>query len=86
LYQLPEKELRSAIGRYTAAATPRRSWRLLWEQWRRPVRRYCLGEKVLMWWEAVVLWQAAFYLRYRRSIPERVLARGKRREDIGPRA
>ena len=50
------------------------------------MRRYCLGEKVLMWWEAVVLWQAAFYLRYRRSIPERVLARGKRREDIGPRA
>lgn len=86
LYQLPEKELRSAIGLYTAAATPRRSWRLLWEQWRRPVRRYGLGEKVLMCWEAVVLWQAAFYLRYRRSIPERVLARGKRREDIGPRA
>ena len=82
LYRLPEDELRKAVGRYTAAPTPRSGWRLLREQWRRPVRRYGLGEKLLMWWEAVVLTPAAFYLHYRRTIPERVLARGKRREDL----
>lgn len=84
LYKLPEDQLRSAIGRYTAASTPRRSWRLLQEQLRRPVRRYGLGEKALLFLEAVVFWPAAFFLHYRRAIPERVLARGKRREDLRP--
>ena len=85
LYKLPEEQLRAAVGKYTAAATPRRGWQLVKEQWRRPVRGYGWIEKALMGWDAVVLWPAAFLLYYRRAIPERVLARGKRRDDLRTR-
>lgn len=78
LYKLPEEELRSAVGRFTSAIGPRRGLAGAVQQLRQPIRRFTWRERVLMIWESVVVWPIAM-LYYRRTIPGKLLARGKRR-------
>jgi len=78
LYKLPEDKLRLEVGKFTKAIGPRRGLAGAIQQLRQPIRDFTWRERVLMVLESVVVWPVAM-LYYRRAIPKRLKARGRRR-------